>query len=244
MRTVPLVDAKTTRNHMSSQFGRNGRVVPLRVARQLMEQRDRAVEKLQNTRRERDRLASAMRNAERECEELEQRLEQAHERIESLRETARTQKTQSPSESEEVGADDQVVGLQTRIDRLTDDLDRMRRRTADEVADARRDERVRLLAGLGEVLDAVDRAVEFGDDDTAWMQGLEAIRRQLLAFFRGEGAEVVGVVGDPVDPRMHQAIDQVEAPEVERGHIARVDRVGIVLEDGTVVRPAQVAVAR
>ena len=229
---------------MSSRYDGRGRVVPLRVARQLLEQRDQLVEQLQKARRERDRLLAEKRRTDGECEELERQLLSARGELETLRERCEEIEEASPPEKESKLENEQVESLQRQVARLTDDLERVRRRTGDEINDARREERVRLLAGLGAVLDAVDRALAFAVDEDPWRQGLEAIRGQLLAFLRGEGATVVGEVGDEVDPRIHQTTGTVEAGEVERGKVARVDRVGIVLEDGTVARTAQVAVAR
>lgn len=235
---------------MSSRFG-GGKVVPIRVARQLLKQRDQLLEEVQKTRRERDRLQAEKRNAEVECETLERRVEAMQSELQELREgfaegDKRARRDGEDSDGSAASSHDsqEVAALQRRVERLTGDLERIRRRTADEISQARREERVRLLSGLGQVLDAVDRALAFGDDDGPWRQGLEAIQSQLMAFFRGEGASVVGEVGEEVDPRIHQAIDRVEAPALESGQVARVDRVGIVLEDGTVVRTAQVAVAR
>lgn len=229
---------------MSSRFGDGGRVVPLKVALQLREQRDQLLEELQKTRRERDRMQAQMKSARLECEELEHSLAAVQKELEDT-ERQHQLDDEPPKKEEETKGDEseKVAALEQRVERLTEDLNRMRRRSTEELAGARREERVRLLSGLGEVFDAVERALAFSDDQGPWHQGLEAIRSQLLAFFRGEGASIVGEVGETVDPKIHQAIDKVESAQVESGKVARVDRLGIILEDGTVVRTAQVAVA-
>ena len=228
---------------MSSRFGNGGRMVPMRVARQLLEQRDQLVEEVQRARRERDEIQAEMRNTAIQRDQLRRQLESAREDIEQFK-SSDEESTSQPEQTPEDEGPPQAEVLQLRVERLTQDLERIRRRTSDEIIDARREERIRLLSGLGDVLDAVDRALAFGDDKGPWRQGLEAIRSQLLAFFRGEGASIVGEVGQKVDPKIHHAVDRIDSADHRSGQVARVDRVGIVLEDGTVVRPAQVAVAR
>ncbi|MFU8804965.1 MAG: nucleotide exchange factor GrpE, partial [Bradymonadaceae bacterium] len=134
--------------------------------------------------------------------------------------------------------------LNRRIEELGRDLRRLQERSSETVAGARRQERVRLLSGLGDVLDSVERALTLGETESPWRAGLEAIRSQFHAYLRDHGATLTGKVGERLDPHIHQAIAVVDSPAFEAGQIAEVDRHGLELEDGTVVRPALVIVAR
>ncbi len=138
---------------------------------------------------------------------------------------------------------DEVARLEERIEGLMDDLARVRRRAANAVSQAQRDERVRLLSGLGDVLDSIERALDMGASGP-WREGMEGIRSQLLAFFRTEGARLLGEPGEPMDPRLHEAVELVDSDDFESGEIVRVERHGLELEDGTIARTAKVVVAR
>ncbi|MFB6351203.1 MAG: nucleotide exchange factor GrpE, partial [Bradymonadaceae bacterium] len=74
-------------------------------------------------------------------------------------------------------------------------------------------------------------------------QGLEGIHSQILNFLRREGATLTGEVGAKMDPHIHEAVDTVQDPDRESGHISDVVRRGVQLKDGTVVLPAKVRVA-
>ncbi len=235
---------------MSRRFGGpgSGKVVPVEVAQQLLEQRDRLAAEVQKLRKRCDGLATRADSLEAQGARLRRELEELRqERRELLEERqALLEESEEKIDEEEI----ETLGVnqreryEKRIARLNDDLDRLRERQGSEVATARKEERVRLMGGLTEVLDGVDRALDMIDEDNPWRQGLEAIQRQFLSYLRGEGAQSVGETGEKLDPRVHEAVMSVPSEDVEPGHIVEVKRPGLVLEDGTVVRSAQVTVAR
>ncbi len=231
---------------MSSRYGNQGKVVPLHVAQELLEQRDRLVAELQATRRKNDRLDAELRRLGRDWEVMEDRAAASEEEAQALRRELADAKSASPTSADNESDDTKTVErLTDRIQKLTDDMERLRRRSSESVEAARREEQIRLLAGLGEVLDSVERALKMGEPRGPWRQGLEAIRSQLYAYLRGEGATITGEIGEKLDPTIHQAIAAVDDADAESGEIVRVDRPGMVLADGeTVVRPAQVVVAK
>ena len=227
----------------------DGRVVPMNVARQLLEQRDQCVEELKRARRRLDALEEERERLGEELDAQRRRADDAEERAAALRNKLeeveqKLEVADEAAESESRQQEEQDDAMERRARRLAADLKRVQNRTEEQIAAARRDERVRLLKGLGEVLDAVERALQMGGAEGAWREGLEAIRSRFVGFLRDQGARLVGEVGEPMDPDIHQAVATVEAGPVEKGHVARVDRPGIVLDDGTVVRPANVVVAR
>lgn len=230
---------------------RQGQHVPLELARKLKAERDRLATELETARRVNDRLSSEL-DAERvERDALESRLEEARHEVSALEDRLEAERHPTdpdrgrgdePAELERADEEQQIARLSRRVAELTTDLERVQQRTATTVQDARREERARILAGLGDVLDSVDRALEMGADGP-WRQGLTAIRDQLFAFMRTEGASLTGAVGEAMDPRLHEAIAVVDDPDFQKGEIVTVDRHGLELEDGTVVRAAQVRVA-
>lgn len=211
--------------------------VPVELARKLKAERDRLAEQLESARRGQDRLSAELEAERVERDALESRLQQAEAELAELREQAQSQ----PSAPDEPDAE-VVSRLSRRVVELTDDLERVQRRTGTTIEEARRDERVRILGGLGDVLDSVERALQFGADGP-WGEGLRAIRDQIFSFMRAEGATITGAVGESMDPRLHEAIAVVDDDQHASGEIVAIDRHGIELEDGTVARAAQVHVA-
>ncbi len=231
-----------------SRFGnsRDGRVVPMEVAQKLLDQRDRLADEYKQARQRIEQLEAARREDHEERQQLEQRAEEAEQDTRRLREKLAELEQQlavEPDEEATRSADDDRDRLERRAARLQQDLERVRGRTEKSVDAARQNERIRLLSGLGEVLDAVDRALEMGDVEGPWRQGLEAIRQRFVSFLRAEGAEMTGKVGERMDPARHEAVATEAHPDFKKGEIVRVDRPGIVLDDGTVARSARVVVA-
>jgi molecular chaperone GrpE len=218
--------------------------VPLEVAQKLADERDRLCAELQKARRQRDQLAGDQEAMARQIDSLEGRVREAEDEARSLREQWASRAEQpEPGDTEQDDQTDVVRRLSRRIDELTKDLSRVENRTQRAVEDARRQERVRLLAGLGEVLDSTERALDMQGAEGPWRQGLEAIHGQLIRYFEAEGAQLVGKVGEKMDPHRHEAVGVVAVEGREKGEIVNVERQGLVLENGTVVRTARVQVA-
>ena len=219
--------------------------VPLETARKIARQRDQLVEKVEELRRKNEQLAEAKNQVEHKNQQLQDEVAEAEAEIAELQQQLdgteqKEQPAAAPEEGEEGG--EMVDRLTRRVASLTDDLERVRRRSGESAGEARRAERMRLLAGLGEVLDSVERGLAM-QPEGAGRQGLEAIHAQLLDFLRREGAELTGEVGERMDPKIHEAVEVVDTPDFESGQIVEVARRGVRLEDGTVVMPAKVQVA-
>lgn len=235
---------------------RGQKAVPLEVAQKLAEERDRLRAELQKARRELDELAGDRSARAKQVDSLRERLREAEAEAASLREQLAEAVESEPVESEPVeseqGTEDRsdeseeselVRRLSHRIEELTKDLERVENRTKRAVEDARKQERVRLLSGLGDVLDSTLRALDMQGPDGPWREGLEAIHNQIVRYLEAEGVRLVGEKGQPMDPNLHEAVGVISAPEYEKGQIVDVERPGLVLEDGTVVRTARVQVA-
>jgi molecular chaperone GrpE len=94
------------------------------------------------------------------------------------------------------------------------------------------------LAPITEVLDTIDRAREHGDLDP----GFRAVADQLERIVSGLGLTKFGEVGDPFDPRIHEALSHIgEDPEVTVTTNKVVAKAGYRIGD-RVVRAAQVLV--
>src|SRR5207248_1581307 len=110
-------------------------------------------------------------------------------------------------EQEQVAAENHDKFLRTMAD-----FDNFRRRTRQEMEDARRFAVEKFVADLLPVLDNFERALQHmeGDGAGAVREGVLLIHRQLLDALEKHGVEPIEAVGQPFDPRVHDAIMRVE----------------------------------
>ncbi len=223
-----------TYSHDGKSRAGSGGVVSLEKAREIARQRDRFAEEVERLRRENRQLSEARREAEHEARALREELE--------AREDRREEFAEPTGSDEKTAAEQRVDRLESRIEGLTGDLERVRRKSEGVETAARREERVRLLAGLAAVLESIEQGLSMASTDSE-REGLEAIYSQIVDYLRREGAELVGEVGGRMDPRRHEAVDVVEAPDRASSEIVEVVRHGIALEDGRIALPARVRVS-
>ena len=143
-------------------------------------------------------------------------------------------------EQEQIAAENHDKFLRTMAD-----FDNYRRRTRQEMEDARRFAIEKLVADLLPVLDNFERALPHteGNGGDAVREGVLLIHRQLLDALAKHGVEPIEAVGKPFDPRFHDAIVRVEpGPGQQPGTVVEELRKGYFLH-GRVVRAALVKVA-
>lgn len=75
-----------------------------------------------------------------------------------------------------------------------------------------------------------------------WVDGIYLIYQKVFAILEGEGVKVIPVDGE-FDPNIHEALSQIDHPELDSGKIVDVMRKGYKIGD-RVIRPALVIVAR
>ena len=237
---------------MTYPFGGNSRrgsrrVVSLEKARKIAAQRDRLAEEVEELRRRNEELSEQRASGHQDREKLEERAEAAEKKVRELQAKLEERERggeprEADREEESDEASELVERLTRRVASLTDDLERVKQKRQEELERARREERISILAGMGDVLDSVERGLAMQTEGPE-RQGLEAIHAQLLDFLSREGATLTGEVGVQLDPRVHEAVEVIESPDYESGEIVDVDRRGVLLEDGSVVMPAKVKVA-
>lgn len=124
------------------------------------------------------------------------------------------------------------------------DFDNYRRRIERDRAGAARSGKRDVILSLLEVLDGFDRALNHIDDaPSSVAQGVQAIHRNLLGVLERHGVTPFDSLGEPFDPRFHDAIGTVESDEVESGTVADELQRGYRWGD-EVLRPARVRVAQ
>ena len=126
------------------------------------------------------------------------------------------------------------------------DLDNYRKRMAREKDDAIRFANASFLERLIPILDNFElglQAAKAVGGQSAVVDGMSMVSRQLQDFLTGCGIETVDATGQPFNPNIHEAIAQEESAEVEEGRVIRQVRKGYRLKD-RLVRPANVVVSK
>lgn len=130
--------------------------------------------------------------------------------------------------------------------RAAADLDNFKKRAAREKDEVLKFGTERLLKDLLPVMDNLERALEAaqGQADAAGLAQGVAMTRKLFEDVLGRhGVKGFSAVGQPFDPRLHEAMSQTETAEVPAGHVALQMLRGYTLNE-RLVRPALVSVAR
>jgi molecular chaperone GrpE len=133
--------------------------------------------------------------------------------------------------------------LRDQLLRKAAEFDNYRKRVERDRQQAGIDAVAAALKGLVPTLDNLDRALEAAADESSLREGVELIRRELLAFMEGQGVQIQNPVGQRFDPTRHQALSHEPAPGHPEGTIVEVFRKGYVYKD-RLLRPALVKVAK
>jgi len=124
-----------------------------------------------------------------------------------------------------------------------------RRRLMKEQQDAITFANENLIKDLLGTVDNLERALshaQTGEGDAAvdpqnLLEGVELTLRSLVNVLERSGVEVVDASDTKFDPRHHEAMRQIPAPDLEPGNVAEVYQKGYLLR-GRLLRPALVAV--
>ena len=252
------------RGHGSAVWEFNGaRWVPLEIAEELAQARDQARREVHALREElrrvsapgADEVQAALAEAEQSLMAGAERVAAAEEALAEARAEgelnaralaqAKAQAAEAKAQAaaaRKASAGNNVETWREHIRRLEADLANVRRRTQEEIEQARRAEKVAGLGRLAEVLDAVSQAVAASPDpDSPFHAGNVSLKAMVQTAIQRAGATAFGAVGEPFDPLLHEAIAVVPAGGAP-GTVLDVVQVGLQLADGALVRPARVVV--
>jgi molecular chaperone GrpE len=124
------------------------------------------------------------------------------------------------------------------------ELDNQRKRLARDVDQARKFANERLLSELLPVLDSLEAGLQVSADETGKLrEGMELTLRQLMKVASDNGMTPIHPIGEAFNPEWHQAISQVESPDVAPNTIVQVFQKGYLLNE-RLLRPALVVVAK
>lgn len=125
------------------------------------------------------------------------------------------------------------------------ELDNYRKRVQKERAADLRYSALPLLRDLLPGLDNLHRAIEAIPSDEAnqqLAQGLEMVTRQFEEIFARHGAEPITALGEPFDPNLHEALQQIPTSEHPPMTVIQEVERGYRLHD-RVIRPTKVIVS-
>lgn len=143
-------------------------------------------------------------------------------------------------------AHERAKEAQDRMVRAAADLENYRKRAQKEKEEVQRFGSEKLLKDLLPVMDNLDRALEAAARSTdidSFQKGVAMTRKSFEDALGRHGVKSFSAKGQPFDPRMHEAIQQVETADVPVGHVAFEVVRGFFLNE-RLVRPALVVVAR
>lgn len=125
------------------------------------------------------------------------------------------------------------------------ETDNVRRRAQEDVAKAHKFAVESFAESLVPVIDSLEKALEATNaTPQAMREGVELTLKQLRTAFEKGNLKEINPAGEKFDPRWHQAISMVPAPEgIAPGHVAMVLQKGWTISD-RVLRPALVTVAQ
>jgi len=156
------------------------------------------------------------------------------------------------SEAEKLKAERDA--LLDRLARLQAEFDNARKRAAREQQEFRDFAAADVIRNILPILDSCDRALKTSPsphkqslggapESSEFRSGIELIYRQLQDALQKAGVQPIAAVGQPFDPRVHEAIEMVDTTEVPDHHVMDELQRGYKYKD-RLLRPAMVRVAR
>ncbi len=130
------------------------------------------------------------------------------------------------------------------------EAENVRRRAQRDVADAKsyaitgfaRD-LLSVADNFKRALDALPPADELPEELRGLVEGIQMTERELLSTLDKHGVKIVDPVGERFDPNRHQAMFEIENPDIPSGTVIQVMQAGAVLGERT-LRPAMVGVSK
>lgn len=145
----------------------------------------------------------------------------------------------------------EVAELRDRLLRAHAEMENVRRRAERDKADTARYAVSNFARDVLSVGDNIHRAIEHVPGDAAaadpalksFMDGIQLTERELLNVLERHGVRRLEPMGERFDPNVHQAMFELDKPDVPEGTVVQVLQRGYVIGDRC-LRPALVAVAK
>jgi molecular chaperone GrpE len=146
----------------------------------------------------------------------------------------------------------EAADYRDKLLRTLAEMENLRKRSEREIADARaygisgfaRDV-LGVADNMHRALEAIDPALRDSADAKvkSLIEGVELTERELLKTLEKHGVKKFSPEGQKFDPNFHQAMFEMEHPDVPPGHVAQVMQAGYMIGE-RVLRPAMVGVSK
>ncbi len=144
----------------------------------------------------------------------------------------------------------EIAGLKDKLLRAMAEVENMRRRAEKEKEDAHNYAITKFARDVLAVSDNLQRAIQSipaeareKEDVKAVVTGVEMTESELLNTLEKHKITKINPEGKKFDPNLHQAMFEVENPNVEPGTVLQVVQNGYLIAD-RLLRPAMVGVAK
>jgi len=160
-----------------------------------------------------------------------------------------------------VGSDERVAELEAQVAATKDkwlravaDHDNYRKRVKRDIDDAVMRKTQSLLSGFLPSVDNLERALEIASTAMAGasdenegnisqvVKGIQMVRDEFIKALEKQGIEPVQAIGQPFDPAVHDALQQIDSPDHPPGVVIREFEKGYKMGE-RLLRPARVIVA-
>ena len=145
------------------------------------------------------------------------------------------------SETEKLKAERDA--LLDRLARLQAEFDNSRKRAVREQQEFREFAAADVIKNFLPTLDSFERALKANADASDFRNGVELIYRQFQDALQKVGVQPIVAMGQPFDPRIHEAIEMVDTTDVPDHHVLDELQRGYKYKE-RLLRPAMVRVAR
>ena len=126
------------------------------------------------------------------------------------------------------------------------EIDNARKRMAREKEEFTRYASEGVISEILPALDNLDLALQHAGKDAASQNlaiGVDMTKKLMLESLKKHGLVQVGVVGEPFDPALHEAVGTEYVEGIEQDHVARLLSHGYTLHE-RLIRPAKVMVCK
>lgn len=137
------------------------------------------------------------------------------------------------------------VDLLAKLARAQADLSNLKRRTQQEAGDVLKFANQLFATEMLGGLDSMERAlasIPEGLQGFTWIDGLAIVRAQIEAILRSQGVEPIKAMGEPFDPKYHDAVVSEAEAEAEYQVVVLEEFQRGYMMHGRVLRPALVRV--
>lgn len=184
-----------------------------------------------------EQSAEAKKAKEAAAEEV---LDEEAESDETSEEPAQSAQSAEPTAEEKLQA--QVDELKDKYLRLMAEFDNFRKRSAKERLEIYPEATAAAVEAFLPLADNFERAAAAETSDEKYKEGVMMIYTQLANVFTKLGVEVIDRVGEPFDPTLENAVNQISDENLGENVVAQVYQKGYRLKD-KIIRPAMVCVA-